>query len=281
MHVGLPLPHWVAMSNANSHQELHKPASSNVSLPQLRRGFGPIYRKLSRCGSELSIAERMVLINLLERLGQNGKAWPSRQRMADDLGISTKSVDRAVARLVANGWISTVRRGLGQPNDYYVDVARLLSWAERPIQKGQTDHSEEDAVTPEEPAVKDLKVRTTTTVATAVAGGGLRKEVETTRRRYDARHITEKAVAITGNALPKTAASQLLTELLKRHPRDEAREILEYLPAWLTIVDARLDRKHLADPNERARYLSGALKNFRFETERDVTRSEGGSLMGW
>lgn len=102
----------------------------SITVARLSRSFGPLYKKLSQCGDELTIAERMVLINLLERLGQSSTTWPSRGQIASDLGISASSVDRAIHALKAKGWLSVRRPGQGRPNTYTIEVESLLDWAE-------------------------------------------------------------------------------------------------------------------------------------------------------
>ena len=51
----------------------------------------------------------------------NGEAWPSQHHLADDLGCSPRSIDRAAAELAAAGWLTVHReRGRGKTNTYAV-----------------------------------------------------------------------------------------------------------------------------------------------------------------
>jgi len=58
---------------------------------------------------------------LLDRhADRNGRCWPGRERLAERLGLSVASVDRAMAALRDAGWLSVQRRGLSQTNVYYL-----------------------------------------------------------------------------------------------------------------------------------------------------------------
>lgn len=102
----------------------------SVSPGQLRSGYGPIYRYLSRCGGIITPAAKLVLLNILERLGQKGMAWPSQETIAADTGFSEPTVRRALSELSALGLLAKHRRGQGLTNQYFVDVEALLEWAE-------------------------------------------------------------------------------------------------------------------------------------------------------
>jgi hypothetical protein len=103
----------------------------SVTPAQLRRGFGPIYRYLSRCGSDLSAPAKLVLLNLLERLGQSSSANPRQERIARDIDYSERAVRSALDELAGRGFISAKRLGLGRANVYTLDIERILDWAER------------------------------------------------------------------------------------------------------------------------------------------------------
>ena len=102
----------------------------SVSTAQLRRGFGPIYRYLSRCGVGLSTPAKMVLLNLLERQGQDECAWPEQMTISEDTGFSAVTIRKAIAELGQRGFVAQQRRGLGQSNVYSVHIEAVLDWAE-------------------------------------------------------------------------------------------------------------------------------------------------------
>ena len=69
------------------------------------------------------ISDRAVrLWSVLERhQGGSGAAWPSRPHLAEHLGCSLDSIDRALAELEADGWLVIQRgRGRANPNLYAV-----------------------------------------------------------------------------------------------------------------------------------------------------------------
>jgi DNA-binding transcriptional MocR family regulator len=110
-----------------------------ISASRLRRGFGPIYRRLFRCGDEMSTWEKLVLGNLLERLGQNATAWPSQQTIALDLNVSVRTVRDALVGLGERGYLASRRRGNGQSNLYELDLDALLDWAEGARRRRRAD----------------------------------------------------------------------------------------------------------------------------------------------
>ena len=108
--------------------------TQQLSPAQLRRGYGPIIRRLSRCGDELPIPAKLVLLNLLERLGQNASAWPAQDTIAADTGLSVRSVIAALAHLREAGFVEVRQMpgASGRRNIYDLDLASLLNWAEHP-----------------------------------------------------------------------------------------------------------------------------------------------------
>ena len=103
----------------------------SVTPAQLRSGYGPIYRYLSRCGDGLTPASKLVLLNLLERLGQKGMVWPSQETISGDTGFSDTTIRKALGELSALGFIAQHRRGRGQTNEYTVAIDVVLAWAEK------------------------------------------------------------------------------------------------------------------------------------------------------
>lgn len=51
-----------------------------------------------------------VWVKLDKYAGANGEAFPSRQRLADDIGCSVASIKRALSELTDTGWITRTRR---------------------------------------------------------------------------------------------------------------------------------------------------------------------------
>lgn len=115
-----------------------------LTAPQLRRGYGPIYRYITRCGDALSTNAKLVLLNILERAGENTNAWPTQQTMCDDLAIAERTVRNATGELVAIGLVSTQRRGLGLSNVYTVHIETILAWAENGLRPKGDEPPETD-----------------------------------------------------------------------------------------------------------------------------------------
>lgn len=85
---------------------------------------------MSRSGKTFSPYARLVLMNLLERLGQNSRAWPAQTLIASDVGCSPRQVINALDELKAAGFVVARRRGQGRTNDYTLDLNAILEWAE-------------------------------------------------------------------------------------------------------------------------------------------------------
>lgn len=99
-----------------------------------RESFGPIYRWLTRCGDAISPAGKLVLMHLLERLGENATAWPGQKNIADSLGYKSEQPIRVALReLERFGAIRTRRRGQGKTNEYAPNIALLRSLAKNGI----------------------------------------------------------------------------------------------------------------------------------------------------
>lgn len=71
---------------------------------------------------------KAVLAQLVDCLNfDSGRCDPSQQTIADELGMSLRSVERAVRSLVSAGWVAIARRGMMTTNFYRlrVPVARI------------------------------------------------------------------------------------------------------------------------------------------------------------
>ena len=108
------------------------PATTHeITVAQWRNGFAPIYRALSRCGKELSANECLVLLNVLEHVGQSTDAQPTQATIAEETDISVATVKRALNKLKAVGFILVRQQPgvAGRRNIYDVDLAAILTWA--------------------------------------------------------------------------------------------------------------------------------------------------------
>jgi DNA-binding MarR family transcriptional regulator len=73
---------------------------------------------------DLNEGERCLLSLLAKYVGHDGYAWPGVSRLARDLGIQRRAIQRRLRRLEALGYIETVRRfdedGTPQTNAYHL-----------------------------------------------------------------------------------------------------------------------------------------------------------------
>ncbi|MCY1145264.1 helix-turn-helix domain-containing protein [Actinoplanes sp. Pm04-4] len=75
-------------------------------------------RELVRDTQDLSANERLVLIVIASHSNSEGDAWPSAQKIADTVGCSLRTVQRAVSRLLEIGRLA-VRRVAGIASNVY------------------------------------------------------------------------------------------------------------------------------------------------------------------
>lgn len=78
---------------------------------------------------ELTSSRRMVLVCLANYAGEDGRAWPSQQRIADEAGCGVRSVKDHLKWLEANDFIARKTKRLGQGNgsrtSYLISLKRL------------------------------------------------------------------------------------------------------------------------------------------------------------
>lgn len=68
--------------------------------------------------SKLSANAKVVYAQLLSYAWTNDKCYPGQERMADDLGSTKSTVNRAIIELQETGWLEVERRGQGKTNIY-------------------------------------------------------------------------------------------------------------------------------------------------------------------
>ena len=81
----------------------------------------------------LSSGDKMAFAMLLSYAWQNDFCFPGQKRLADDLGLSDRSVRTHLKSLEANGLLTIKRRGQGKTNIYQLNLKpkRPHSGAER------------------------------------------------------------------------------------------------------------------------------------------------------
>ena len=68
--------------------------------------------------SSLSANAKVVYAQLLSYAWTNDRCYPGQERMADDLGSTKSTVNRAIIELQFTGWLDVERRGQGKTNIY-------------------------------------------------------------------------------------------------------------------------------------------------------------------
>ena len=71
---------------------------------------------------KLSSGDKMAFAMLLSYAWQNDSCFPGQERLAEDMGLSERSVRTNLKSLEANGLLKIRRRGLGKTNLYELDL---------------------------------------------------------------------------------------------------------------------------------------------------------------
>ena len=110
---------------------------------------------------ELKALTKLVYARLTRYAGRDGDAFPSMEKLGDDLGMAPETVRTHVRALREHGLIAVEQRGLGRSNRYYflthpwnVDWLGRQSPASKPVRPGgleRVDRPETPALLREEP----------------------------------------------------------------------------------------------------------------------------------
>lgn len=81
--------------------------------------------------SSLTANAKVVYAQLLSYAWTNDRCYPGQERMAEDLGSTKSTVNRAIIELQEAGWLEVERRGQGKTNiytlKYVVNHARVVN----------------------------------------------------------------------------------------------------------------------------------------------------------
>lgn len=102
---------------------------SDPDVVELREGWRAIHRRLLR-HSDMKLAEKEVLRNLLDRMGKGNICFPSQATIAWDCNLSRGHVNEALKSLCARGFITKMPRQRRQSLSYRMNTRALLDWAE-------------------------------------------------------------------------------------------------------------------------------------------------------
>ena len=67
---------------------------------------------------EISQGAKLVYVMLLSYAWHNNSCFPGQDRLADDIGVSRRSVNSHIKELEAKRFVKVTRKGLGKPNLY-------------------------------------------------------------------------------------------------------------------------------------------------------------------
>jgi predicted transcriptional regulator len=97
--------------------------------PVTSGGFTQVPNVLLR-SPNLSLHAKVVYAQLLSYAWTNDRCYPGQVRMADDLGSTKSTVNRAILELQKTGWLEVDKRGQGKTNiytlKYVVDNAKTV-----------------------------------------------------------------------------------------------------------------------------------------------------------
>lgn len=97
-------------------------------------GFTQVPNYLLR-SKDLSCTAKIVYSQLLSYAWTNGYCYPGQVRMADDIGSTKSTVNRAILELQEKGWLAVDKRGQGKTNiytlKYRVNHARIVDKSRR------------------------------------------------------------------------------------------------------------------------------------------------------
>ena len=85
----------------------------------IMKGFWAIPQQIAK-RKDLSLKAKLIAGVLWSMKNSNSEAFPSRSYLAEALGVSIATIDRAVKELVAKTGLKVKRRGFGKSNCYHV-----------------------------------------------------------------------------------------------------------------------------------------------------------------
>jgi len=119
---------------------------SGLDIQEIREGWRDIHRRLLR-HSDLKLAEKEVLRNIMDRLGKKNTCWPSQATIAWDCNLSRQHVNVALKGLCDRGFITKKPRQRRQAMGYQLNVRALLDWAHEELEPYPLDAIPEDEMT--------------------------------------------------------------------------------------------------------------------------------------
>ena len=104
----------------------------------LRQGFTQIPNSILRM-KDVSAGAKLTYVALLSYAWQKGSCFPGQETLAEDMGVSKRSVITYLQELQKAGLLRVTRRGLGRTNVYVLPKSRSAKSA---LPEAQTSRSE-------------------------------------------------------------------------------------------------------------------------------------------
>lgn len=100
---------------------------------------------------KLPTRDKFVLIMMANYADENGKCWPSMNRLCDDTGMGKDSIIRAIKALEENGILSVERRmveGVNLPNIYHLQLQGVVADSDQGVVAQSEGGSRSERVKP-------------------------------------------------------------------------------------------------------------------------------------
>lgn len=121
----------------------------------MEKGFWAVPKSIAK-RKDLSYKAKLVAGILWTRKNPDFKAFPSRKYMAEALGVSVKTVDRAIKELKEKAGLKVKRKGLGRNNRYFLPNWDSRKSLEVRVSDSSTPSAQESARL-RSPIVRDYK----------------------------------------------------------------------------------------------------------------------------
>ena len=99
------------------------------------KGFTQVPNFLLK-SKKLSSGDKMAFAMLLSYAWQNDSCFPGQERLAEDLGLSDRSVRTLLKSLETNGFIVIKQRGQGKTNIYELNFKPVQTGRKLPVKSG-------------------------------------------------------------------------------------------------------------------------------------------------
>ncbi len=105
--------------------------------------------KATMANVDLTCGEKLILMSLIDRLGEHETAWPGPRRLASDVGLTRRAIQKSLIRLVKAGYLLKHRNPTNEARNKrglpaYEVTAKVLGIASGQTVGEQSSPSEQD-----------------------------------------------------------------------------------------------------------------------------------------